>query len=113
MPITSLYQEDAYKVWEIQTLGMVRDARKLLQAVAKQVHPIMHKRKWIVPPLSDNPNLLGLKTNWEQQIEIRLRMHPNDPQLFDFEETLETMLHELSHIQCAGMMPPLISSMKN
>ncbi|CAM6105072.1 unnamed protein product [Calypogeia fissa] len=108
MPITSLYQEDAYTVWEIKTLGMVRDgnARKLLEDVVKLVQPIMRKRKWIVPLLSEfcpeNPRLQGLNTDQGQQIEIRLRSHPNSRWLCFYEEAVEIMLHELTHIQCSG-----------
>jgi hypothetical protein len=55
MPIASIEGGDLCKVWEIKTLGLVGDgeARKVLEDVAKQVQPIMRKRKWKVPLLSE------------------------------------------------------------
>lgn len=55
MPISSIDSLDLCKVLEIKTLGLARDgdARKLLEDVAKQVQPIMRKRKWKVPLLSE------------------------------------------------------------
>lgn len=47
-----------------------------------------------------NPSLLGLNIDGGREIRIRLRRHRSDPQLFAYEETLGTMLHELTHIQC-------------
>ena len=46
---------DLNKVWEIKTLRKLREseAREILQNVAKQVQPIMHKRKWKVKVLSE------------------------------------------------------------
>ncbi|KAG6548188.1 hypothetical protein Mapa_010239 [Marchantia paleacea] len=106
MPLASIEGGDLSKVWEIKTLGLVKDAeaRKLLEDVAKQVQPIMRKRKWKVSLLSEfcphNPSLLGLNIDGGREIRIRLRRHRNDSQLFGYEETLGTMLHELTHIQC-------------
>ncbi|CAM6127360.1 unnamed protein product [Calypogeia fissa] len=106
MPIASIDGADMCKVWEIKTLGLVRDAdaRMVLEDIAKQVQPIMRKRKWKVPLLSEfcpqNPSLLGLNIDGGREIRIRLRRHPDDPQFYDYEATLGTMLHELTHIQC-------------
>ncbi|KAL2643960.1 hypothetical protein R1flu_011547 [Riccia fluitans] len=106
MPIASIEGGDLFKVWEIKTLGLDRDAeaRKLLEDVARQVQPIMRKRKWKVPRLSEfcpnNPSLLGLNIDGGREIRIRLRRNRYDSRLFCYEETLGTMLHELTHIQC-------------
>lgn len=45
--------KDLCKIWEVKTQGKERDAeaRKLLEDAAKQVQPIMRKRKWQVPLL--------------------------------------------------------------
>lgn len=41
---------DLNKVWEIKTLKKVREneAKEILEKVAKQVEPIMRKRRWKV-----------------------------------------------------------------
>ena len=46
---------DLNKVWEIKPLRMIgeNEARKILENVAKQVQPIMYKRKWKVQVLSE------------------------------------------------------------
>lgn len=46
---------DLNKVWEVKPLKKVREdeAREILERVAKQVQPIMHKRKWKVRLLSE------------------------------------------------------------
>lgn len=46
---------DLNKVWEIKPLKKIGedDARKILEKVAKQVQPIMRKRKWKVHILSE------------------------------------------------------------
>jgi hypothetical protein len=46
---------DLNKVWEIKPLKKVEeeDAKKVLEKVAKQVQPIMKKRKWKVKVLSE------------------------------------------------------------
>lgn len=46
---------DLNKVWEIKPLKKVREdeAREILERVAKQVQPIMRKRKWKVKVLSE------------------------------------------------------------
>lgn len=56
---------DEYKVHEMQELKTKSnraDALKLLQQVARQVQPVLRKRKWTVPRLKEffpgNPNLL-------------------------------------------------------
>ena len=46
---------DLNKVWEIKPLKRIGEdeARKILEKVAKQVQPIMRKRKWKVKVLSE------------------------------------------------------------
>ena len=46
---------DLNKVWEIKPLKKPREdeAREILEKVAKQVQPIMRKRKWKVKILSE------------------------------------------------------------
>ncbi|GBG73045.1 hypothetical protein CBR_g12763 [Chara braunii] len=93
------------KVWDIKTLGKANDveARRLLEAVAKQVQPIMRRRRWRVNLLSEfsppQRNLLGLNIDGGQEIRIRLRQPGNDLVFFAYEHVLGTMLHELVHIE--------------
>ena len=56
MPISSIGAGDLDKVWEIKTLKRKEredEARRLLEMAAKQVQPIMRKRKWQVKLLSE------------------------------------------------------------
>lgn len=55
---------DLNKVWEIKPLNKIGEdeARKILQRVAKQVQPIMRKRKWKIELLSEFWYLLILFT---------------------------------------------------
>lgn len=55
MPLHSISKGDLDKVWEIRTLKKEMDdvARRLLEMAAKQVQPIMRKRKWQVKLLSE------------------------------------------------------------
>jgi hypothetical protein len=78
------------------------EALTLLRKVASMVKPIMSKRSWKVSVLAEflpeEQNLLGLNINKGYKICIRLRYH-NNPDLFlPFEQVVDTMLHELSHI---------------
>lgn len=56
---------DLNKVWEIKPLNKIGEdeARKILQRVAKQVQPIMRKRKWKIELLSEFWYLLILFTS--------------------------------------------------
>jgi hypothetical protein len=70
-----------------------------------QVQPIMKKRNYIVPLLSEmfpsNPCLLGLNINGGggrcREIKLRLRRHDSPLTFLPYESILGTMLHELSH----------------
>lgn len=46
---------DLNKVWEVKPLKKIGedDARKVLEKIAKQVQPIMRKRRWKVETLSE------------------------------------------------------------
>jgi len=46
---------DLNKVWEVKPLKKIREdeAREILEKVAKQVQPIMRKRRWKVKVLSE------------------------------------------------------------
>lgn len=96
---------DLNKVWEVKPLKKVREdeARDILEKVAKQVQPIMRKRKWKVKILSEfwpsNPALLGLNVNGGEEVKLRLRRQNNEWDFFPYEQILDTMLHELCHNQ--------------
>jgi len=103
MPIASIEAGDLNKVWEIRTLGKERDveARKMLEMAAKQVQPIMRKRKWNVKLLSEfcpsNPALLGLNIDGGREVRVRLRRHNHESEFYPYEDVLGTLLHELTH----------------
>uniref|UniRef100_A0A5B7C265 Putative DNA-dependent metalloprotease WSS1-like isoform X1 n=1 Tax=Davidia involucrata TaxID=16924 RepID=A0A5B7C265_DAVIN len=94
---------DLNKVWEIKPLKKVREdeAREILENVAKQVQPIMRKRKWKVKILSEfspaNPSLLGLNIGGGAEVKLRLRRPNNEWDFFPYNQILDTMLHELCH----------------
>lgn len=94
---------DLNKVWEVKPLKKVREdeAREILENVAKQVQPIMRKRKWKVRVLSEfcpsNPSLLGLNVGGGAEVKLRLRRPNNEWDFFPYEQILDTMLHELCH----------------
>lgn len=94
---------DLNKVWEIKPLKKIgeEDARNVLERVAKQVQPIMKKRKWKVKILSEfcpaNPALLGLNIGGGAEVKLRLRRPNNEWDFFPYEQVLDTMLHELCH----------------
>ncbi|MCO5603236.1 hypothetical protein L7F22_057384 [Adiantum nelumboides] len=103
MPVASFEGGDLAKVWEVKTLGRPRDAeaRSLLLNIAKQVQPIMRKRKWRVMLLSEfyprNPALLGLNIGGGQEIRIRLRKPGRESEFLPYESLVGTILHELTH----------------
>jgi DNA-dependent metalloprotease WSS1 len=78
------------------------EALKSLQKIASMVKPIMRTRNWFVGQLTEfypaETNLLGLNVNRGQEIRIRLRYHGDANQFLPFEQVVDTMLHELSHI---------------
>ncbi|KAL2455503.1 zinc ion binding [Forsythia ovata] len=95
---------DLNKIWEIKALKRKpneEEARKILERVAKQVQPIMHKHNWRVKLLSEfcpkNSALLGLNVGSGIHVKLRLRRPNRDDQFYPFNEILDTMLHELCH----------------
>ncbi|XP_010534793.1 PREDICTED: uncharacterized protein LOC104810286 [Tarenaya hassleriana] len=94
---------DLNKVWEIKALKKPGEdeARKILEKVAKQVQPIMTRRKWRVKLLSEfcpkNPALLGVNVCRGVHVKLRLRRQNREWDFFSFNEILDTMLHELCH----------------
>ncbi|GFP90549.1 DNA-dependent metalloprotease wss1 [Phtheirospermum japonicum] len=94
---------DLNKVWEVKPLKKVREdeAKEILEKVAKQVQPIMKRRKWKVTVLSEfcpsNPSLMGLNIGGGAEVRLRLRRPNNEWDFFRYEQILDTMLHELCH----------------
>eukprot|EP00126_Sphaerothecum_destruens_P006875 Sdes_comp19567_c0_seq2m11243 len=89
---------------KIVTLGKYNDtyAKELISRSANQVFPIMLKRKWTVPFLTEfypkDIRLLGLNRNRGQKVYIRLRPHFDEKTFLSYEDVLGTLLHELVHI---------------
>jgi len=81
-------------------------ARNLLHQIAKHVECIMKKRMWVVHNLCEfcpkDKHLLGLNVDRGDTIRIRLRKHQNTNEFIPLPELLDTMLHELAHIQVAN-----------
>ena len=63
---------DLNKVWEIKPLKRIGEdeARKILEKVAKQVQPIMRKRKWKVKVLSEFWYMLICIPSFQVLIEL-------------------------------------------
>ncbi|KAK4205275.1 putative Fe2+/Zn2+ regulated transporter [Triangularia verruculosa] len=78
------------------------EALHILKRIASVVKPIMRARHWKVGQLCefypDQTNLLGLNYNRGQRILLRLRYAGDRSQFLPFEQVMDTMLHELSHI---------------
>ncbi|GBF89129.1 hypothetical protein Rsub_01846 [Raphidocelis subcapitata] len=94
-----------YKVDEIRVLPGMEDsarARQILEGVARQVQPIMRRRRWRVPLLTEffprSAGLQGLNVNRGQEIRIRLRPAADAAAFLGERHALKVMLHELSHI---------------
>ncbi|KAL3146079.1 hypothetical protein ABBQ38_015428 [Trebouxia sp. C0009 RCD-2024] len=107
MPVSTVEPKDPFQVWDFKALSKrgSQEALALLHRIAKQVQPVMRKRGWRVPLLSEfspkSPNLLGLNINGgggnTSEIKIRLRPHNTESRFFPYEHLLGTMLHELVH----------------
>lgn len=78
------------------------EALKSLQKIASIVKPIMRTRDWFVGQLTEfypaEGNLLGLNVDRGREIRLRLRYPGDANQFLPFEQVVDTMLHELSHI---------------
>ncbi|XP_065862573.1 DNA-dependent metalloprotease WSS1 [Euphorbia lathyris] len=95
---------DLNKVWEVKALKRKPEeekAKKMLDQIAKQVQPIMRKRKWRVKVLSEfcpkNPALLGVNVARGVHVKLRLRRANRDWDFIPYDQVLDTMLHELCH----------------
>lgn len=95
---------DAHRVQEVRALvrrPLREQAEAMLERIAKQVQPIMRRRRWRCLKLTEmfpkNPSLLGLNVNRGQEIKIRLRPHYDENTFLPYEDLLGTMLHELTH----------------
>ncbi|KAG2424072.1 hypothetical protein HYH02_015228 [Chlamydomonas schloesseri] len=77
----------------------------MLRQVAHQVQPIMRRREWTVPLLSEffpaQTNLLGLNVGGgggcTREVKVRLRPARDPDSFLPYESVLHTMLHELVH----------------
>ncbi|KCV67515.1 hypothetical protein H696_06034 [Fonticula alba] len=73
----------------------------LLQRLVEDTKRVLELRGWHVGLLKEfypkNPQLLGMNVNYGQTILIRLRLPGRDSAFLDYEDILETMLHELAH----------------
>lgn len=91
---------DAYE--HLKHLPREQEALHMLRKVASSVKPIMRKRGWRILTLAEflpeEPQLLGLNINRTQKVLIRLRYHHDSRQFLPFEQVIDTLLHELSHI---------------
>ncbi|KAJ5648591.1 hypothetical protein N7490_004963 [Penicillium lividum] len=94
-PLISEYRHEKSRPREAEALFMLRK-------VASIVKPIMRQRSWRVGALCEfyprQGNLLGLNVNGGQKICLRLRYASDQKQFLPFEQIVDTMLHELSHI---------------
>lgn len=118
----------AYKCWEVKALkSPVHDeVQAVLERIAREVEPIMRKRRWRVTSLQEfmprSPNLLGININ-RSVIKIRgacrtpqafvrhvyltsvlsccrdpVRNKSSPSTIFPYEHLMGTMLHELTHM---------------
>ena len=80
-----------------------QEATKLLERLASQVLPICKARSWKIGLLKEmcppNASLLGMNVNRGMKILIRLRKSPKATSFLPYEQLLDTMLHELCHMQ--------------
>jgi DNA-dependent metalloprotease WSS1 len=78
------------------------EALHILKRIASLVKPIMRARGWRVKEFSemypDQANLLGLNFSQGDRILLRLREPYDRTQFLPFEKMVDTMLHELSHM---------------
>eukprot|EP00667_Euglena_gracilis_P022757 EG_transcript_25461 len=93
-----------YKVLACEVLDRPQKeaALALLHRIAAQVEPLLRQRQWSVGRLEEfypQSRLLGLNVNGGQKICLRLRKALRPPAFFAYEELLDTMLHEIAHIQ--------------
>ena len=97
--------ESLDKVWEVRALKRrprEAEAQRMLERAAAEVAPLMARRRWRVPLLTEffprSANLLGLNINGGQHIKVRLRAARAPDRLMPFDAVVGTLLHELAHI---------------
>mmetsp|Transcript_30084 Transcript_30084/g.38649 ORF Transcript_30084/g.38649 Transcript_30084/m.38649 type:complete len:496 (-) Transcript_30084:113-1600(-) len=97
--------ENLCKVWEVKSLKLPRqkECQELLEKIARQVEPILMRRKWKVRLLTEfspkDRGLLGMNVNRGQKILIRMRPAHSPNSFYPYEHLLGTMLHELAHME--------------
>ena len=81
-------------------------ARELLHIIANNVECILKKHNWIVENFCEfcpkDKKLLGLNIDRGETIRIRLRQCDNEHEFIPVDQLIDTMLHELAHIQEAN-----------
>jgi DNA-dependent metalloprotease WSS1 len=86
----------------LSSMPRANEALHALKKIASMVKPIMRRRNWRVGTLAEfypaESNLLGMNHNGGQMIQLRLRYPGDRTQFLPFEQVVDTMLHELSHI---------------
>ena len=81
-----------------------KTALDFLHKLKKDVDPIVKKRNWFISNIEEfypkNKNLLGMNKRCGSitTIFIRLR-YPGNDSFMDYDSMLETMLHELAHME--------------
>ncbi|GBG33369.1 cAMP-dependent protein kinase regulatory subunit [Hondaea fermentalgiana] len=80
--------------------GSLEDAQALLDRVATTVEPLMKRHSWFVEKLQEmmprKEGLLGMNVNRGAKILLKLRQGGG---FMPFEQILDTMLHELVHME--------------
>ena len=86
----------------LENLPCSSEARGFLKRIADAVAPILLRRRWQVPLLSefipDDPALQGMNVGGGQKILLRLRPASFPSSFLDYDQVLGVMLHELAHI---------------
>mmetsp|Transcript_6407 Transcript_6407/g.10097 ORF Transcript_6407/g.10097 Transcript_6407/m.10097 type:complete len:263 (+) Transcript_6407:1846-2634(+) len=89
-------------VKELKRQDDPRRARGMLEQMATQVEGIMKRHQWSINSLEEfkpkNKGLLGVNVN-RTKILVRLR---DDAGFMPFERCLDTLLHELAHMQVSS-----------
>ncbi|KAI9711389.1 MAG: hypothetical protein M1828_001934 [Chrysothrix sp. TS-e1954] len=87
----------------LDKLPRAKDALSALQKIASLVKPIMRTRGWKIGALAEffpnEPNLLGLNIDRGRKICVRLRYPGDLTQFMPLENCVDTLLHELCHIE--------------
>lgn len=97
-------EEGNYKIHEIRVLNENdRAAKNVLALAAREVEPIMQKRKWNIQTLEEfslpDRRFVGLYIKSESKIKLRLRSYVDAPCMYHYDFIIGSLLHELAHIQ--------------